>query len=270
MRSFRPNQLVEGWRIVLLSKVGTWTLVPRSPYGGITGPSTRALSSNTWLIVVPTLVKVSLRLLLIGSRSVKRVGQVRIGYLTISPIDQDTIELSPSLPTWLLGKSFKSIKLTNSAYLVRHEILALHQRGKPQAYPVCFQAQLTGTGTARPTDTAKFPEAYNINDEFKNYNVFDMSQDHSQFIFPGPPVYKSGAGPVSDTPAPVPAASSSAAPSSPSAISSPAGGLSNTLAALPVESAPAQAPGPSPAVTSSASGSAPVAEAPVGSELSTQ
>jgi cellulase len=55
-----------------------------------------------------------------------------------------------------------------SAYLVRHEILALHQRGKPQAYPVCFQAQLAGTGTARPTDTAKFPDAYNINDEFKN------------------------------------------------------------------------------------------------------
>ena len=85
-------------------------------------------------------------------------------------------------------------RLIFSAYLVRHEILALHQRGKPQAYPVCFQAQLVGTGTARPTETAKFPDAYNINDEFKTYNVFDMSQDHSQFIFPGPPVYNGGAG----------------------------------------------------------------------------
>jgi len=160
--------------------------------------------------------------------------------------------------------------LTNSAYLVRHEILALHQRGKPQAYPVCFQAQLTGTGTARPTDTAKFPDAYNINDEFKNYNVFDMSQDHSQFIFPGPPVYTGGAGPASDAPAPAPAASSSAAPSSPSATSSPVAGLTNTLATPPIESAPVQAFGPSPAVTTFASDSAPVAEAPVGSESSTQ
>jgi cellulase len=125
------------------------------------------------------------------------------------------IDRSLSQLTWLLGQSSSSFTLVlwsliNSAYLVRHEILALHQRGKPQAYPVCFQAQLAGTGTARPTDTAKFPDAYNINDEFKNYNVFDMSQDHSQFIFPGPPVYGAGAGPGSAAP-PVSGGSASSA-----------------------------------------------------------
>lgn len=57
---------------------------------------------------------------------------------------------------------------------------------------------MAGTGTARPTDTAKFPEVYTINPAFKTYNVFDMSQDHSQFIFPGPPVYGGGAGPATE------------------------------------------------------------------------
>jgi len=105
-------------------------------------------------------------------------------------------------------------RLISSAYLVRHEILALHQRGKPQAYPVCFQAQLAGSGSARPTDTAKFPDAYDINDEFKTYNVFDMSQDHSQFIFPGPPVYNGGAGPGTAVP-PISGGSASSAVISP-------------------------------------------------------
>jgi hypothetical protein len=135
------------------------------------------------------------------------------------------IDRSLSQLTWLLGQSSSSFTLVlssliNSAYLVRHEILALHQRGKPQAYPVCFQAQLAGTGTARPTDTAKFPDASNINDEFKNYNVFDMSQDHSQFIFPGPPVYGGGAGPGTAAP-PVSGGSASSAVASPSDTAAP-------------------------------------------------
>jgi len=136
------------------------------------------------------------------------------------------IEHLPFQLIWHQGEPFVIISTACtdiSAYLVRHEILALHQRGKPQAYPVCFQAQLSGTGTARPTDTAKFPDAYNINPEFKNYNVFDMSQDHSQFIFPGPPVYGGGAGPAAPGTAPAPASSSVAAPALSSAPTSDAG-----------------------------------------------
>jgi len=150
------------------------------------------------------------------------------------------------------------MSLMNSAYLVRHEILALHQRGKPQAYPVCFQAQLAGTGTARPTDTAKFPDAYNINDEFKNYNVFDMSQDHSQFIFPGPPVYKGGAG--AGTAAPPSSDGSASSAVDPSTISA-----SPSTTSLATADSDYKAPAPSAVESSSVNPAvaAPAASSPV-------
>jgi hypothetical protein len=70
----------------------------------------------------------------------------------------------------------------------------MHGIGAPQVYPVCFQARLSGSGTAIPTDTVKFPAAYNIDDDFKTYNIYDASKDHSQFVPPGPPVYQGGGG----------------------------------------------------------------------------
>lgn len=36
-------------------------------------------------------------------------------------------------------------------YLVRHELLALHQANTPQFYPECAQLQVTGSGTASPS-----------------------------------------------------------------------------------------------------------------------
>ena len=36
-------------------------------------------------------------------------------------------------------------------YLVRHELLALHQANAPQFYPECAQITVTGSGTASPS-----------------------------------------------------------------------------------------------------------------------
>lgn len=36
-------------------------------------------------------------------------------------------------------------------YLIRHELLALHQADTPQFYPECAQIVVTGTGTASPS-----------------------------------------------------------------------------------------------------------------------
>lgn len=41
-------------------------------------------------------------------------------------------------------------------YLVRHELLALHQTNTPQFYPECAQIQIQGDGTAQPPDQYKF------------------------------------------------------------------------------------------------------------------
>ncbi|KAL8412956.1 hypothetical protein RB596_009493 [Gaeumannomyces avenae] len=41
-------------------------------------------------------------------------------------------------------------------YLIRHELLALHQSNTPQFYPECAQIEIQGAGTALPPDTHKF------------------------------------------------------------------------------------------------------------------
>jgi hypothetical protein len=89
----------------------------------------------------------------------------------------------------------------------------MHGIGAPQVYPVCFQARLSGSGTAIPTDTVKFPAAYNINDDFKTYNIYDASKDHSQFVPPGPPAYQGGVGGAA-VPAPSGGNATAVAPSS--------------------------------------------------------
>lgn len=68
----------------------------------------------------------------------------------------------------------------------------MHSQNQPQVYPVCFQAQLTGSGTAKPSDTTTIPAAYDMNAMFKTYNVHDATADHSKFVAPGPAVYGDG------------------------------------------------------------------------------
>lgn len=118
--------------------------------------------------------------------------------------------------------------LAPGGYLVRHEIIAMHSTGAPQVYPYCFQANLIGSGSAVPTDTTTFPAAYNLNDDFKTWNLYN-GQSPSEFVAPGPAVYGGGSGGGSNPPTPAPSTSeatpepsSSAAPvPSSSAVSSP-------------------------------------------------
>jgi len=118
---------------------------------------------------------------------------------------------------------------------VRHEIIAMHSAGTPQVYPVCFQAELSGSGSAKPSDTTTFPAAYDLNDMFKTYVVSDVSLDHTAFIPPGPAVYGSGG-------------SSGSA----SKDSAPAAG-NGTGAASDAASAPASTPAASPKAASTGS-----------------
>ncbi|OCF43460.1 hypothetical protein I317_02760 [Kwoniella heveanensis CBS 569] len=124
--------------------------------------------------------------------------------------------------------------LAAGPYLVRHDIIAMHSTGAPQVYPVCFQANLISSGSAVPTDTVTFPEAYNINDDFKTWSLY--GGDQTAFVPPGPPVYNGGSS------APQPSTSASAAPSSaePSSAvpsSTDAAAPSSTDASAPEESA---------------------------------
>lgn len=86
-----------------------------------------------------------------------------------------------------------------SPYLIRHEIIALHFAHEPQVYPVCFQAQVSSTGSSVPDKTVTFPEAYGTESISEDFETFDVHQDRSQeqrsaFVPPGPAVAVLGKG----------------------------------------------------------------------------
>ena len=105
------------------------------------------------------------------------------------------------------------LSLILSAYLVRHEIIAMHTTGQPQVYPVCFQANLVSSGSVVPTLTTTFPEAYTINADFETWNLY--GGDQTAFVAPGPGIYSGGG--TAPAPAPAPSASASASVSASSA-----------------------------------------------------
>lgn len=91
-----------------------------------------------------------------------------------------------------------------SAYLVRHEIVAMHIPGSPQVYPVCFQANLVSSGTGTPNETVTFPDAYAKFDQgFREIDIYWEGNPKNPAIFvpPGPRIASLGGSLALDTPA---------------------------------------------------------------------
>jgi hypothetical protein len=65
--------------------------------------------------------------------------------------------------------------LANGYYLVRHETIALHSAYAypgAQVYPGCHQLQVTGGGSARPSNLVSFPGAYKGSDPGITYDAY--------------------------------------------------------------------------------------------------
>jgi len=93
-------------------------------------------------------------------------------------------------------------------YLIRHELLAVHQANNPQFYPECAQFEVTGAGTVTPPSSVlvSFPGAYTGKEPGVAFNIDSSdAMKTTTYQIPGPPVWD-GTGN-----APAPAASSSAA-----------------------------------------------------------
>lgn len=58
----------------------------------------------------------------------------------MTPPFEKTLKWSSKIPT----------NLAPGNYLIRHELLALHQSNAPQFYPECAQLVVTGSGSASP------------------------------------------------------------------------------------------------------------------------
>ncbi|EIW63682.1 uncharacterized protein TRAVEDRAFT_34449 [Trametes versicolor FP-101664 SS1] len=80
-------------------------------------------------------------------------------------------------------------ELKAGEYLVRHEIIALHDAGAPQFYPSCAQVKVTGSGTQVPSGSSlvSIPGLYTIA-EFPDI----WSDSFKSFSIPGPAVAFSG------------------------------------------------------------------------------
>ncbi|KAI5841565.1 glycosyl hydrolase family 61-domain-containing protein [Morchella snyderi] len=98
------------------------------------------------------------------------------------------------------------------SYLIRHELLALHSAGNAngaQFYPMCANLEITGSGSAVPTDTVKFPGGYSATDPGILVNIYGTL---TSYTIPGPAVYgSSGSGSGSATTTAAAVATTSAA-----------------------------------------------------------
>ena len=153
----------------------------------------------------------------------------------------------------------KCMSLIFSAYLVRHEIIAMHSTGSPQVYPVCFQANLASSGSVVPSLTTTFPAAYQMNTDFLTWNLY--GGDQSLFVAPGPAVYSGGG----TAPAPAPAPSASASSAVPSASAS-ASSSADVSASAPVASSTEVMEPSAPASATEEYPAEPTASAPTESE----
>lgn len=112
-------------------------------------------------------------------------------------------------------------------YLVRQEVLGLHEatrQGGAQFYPSCVQVEVSGSGSAVPTQNFDINKGYQDAATGQGI-VFDIYNNPSTYPIPGPAVAALGAGSGSGSaPAPAPTATGSA----PSATTSAATGAQPT------------------------------------------
>ncbi|KAF2019250.1 carbohydrate-binding module family 1 protein [Aaosphaeria arxii CBS 175.79] len=82
--------------------------------------------------------------------------------------------------------------LAPGEYLIRHDLLALHQKDNPQFYPECAQLIVTGSGTSVPPSSLllAFPGAYKATDPGIAFNIDgDAAKTATSYPIPGGPVW---------------------------------------------------------------------------------
>jgi len=99
----------------------------------------------------------------------------------------DTLEWTVTIPA----------TLAPGQYLIRHELIAVHQANNPQFYPECAQLTVTGSGTIAPDSSflVSFPGAYSASDPGINFNIdSDAAKTATTYPIPGPAVWNGSGG----------------------------------------------------------------------------
>ncbi|KAM0324430.1 hypothetical protein ACHAQA_008212 [Verticillium albo-atrum] len=114
-------------------------------------------------------------------------------------------------------------------YLVRHEIIALHQGA--EFYPGCHQLEVSGSGSATPsTGLVAFPGAYSKSDAGIDYSPY---QSATEYTIPGPALFSCSGASQPETPAPAPV--TTAAPVSSAAPVASAAPVTTAVPTTPTE-----------------------------------
>ncbi|KAG5637950.1 hypothetical protein H0H81_002478 [Sphagnurus paluster] len=95
---------------------------------------------------------------------------------------QNTLQYTSTIPA----------SLAAGEYLIRHELLALHQANTPQFYPECAQLTVTGGGGKTPSGSylVKFPGAYTMSSPGVNVNIYTAEAANTYtYTVPGPAVW---------------------------------------------------------------------------------
>lgn len=80
-------------------------------------------------------------------------------------------------------------RLAPGNYLIRHELLALHQANTPQWYPECAQLVVTGSGTATPSGSylTAIPSYASASDPGVDIDIYTSTA--TTYTCPGPAVW---------------------------------------------------------------------------------
>lgn len=162
-------------------------------------------------------------------------------------------------------KFFLPNDLPGGAYIVRHELTALHNNtgpvegtsASPQHYPIAFEIMLESSGTNLPTQTGKFPGMYSYDDYEWHHDIYHDGYNKKlvEWEFPGIAVYPGGyttgvvngrsvnSGASVGSPAPAGANPQPAGEQAPSSSAAPAEPAPSSTAAASAESSAAAEPG---------------------------
>ncbi|KAH8099847.1 cellulose-growth-specific protein [Cristinia sonorae] len=102
--------------------------------------------------------------------------------------------------SWANGQVLNSLEWTATipaslrpgAYLIRFELLALHQANTPQFYPECANLIVTGSGNAFPSSSflKPIPGAWTANDPGVLIDIYsEAAKSMTSYPIPGPPVW---------------------------------------------------------------------------------
>jgi hypothetical protein len=117
-------------------------------------------------------------------------------------IDQMGMTAPPLTGTsWGTAVVYKNLAYTSTIpatlapgnYLIRHELLALHQANTPQFYPECAQLVVTGSGTQTPSGSflTSIPAYATASDPGVNIDIY--SSTATTYTPPGPAVWAGSA-----------------------------------------------------------------------------